>query len=242
MATVRDTWQRNRAAFACGAAALAITVAITILSPPRKVESLSEFLLKLVPFFLATEAIARLDLDERLRSIVARIGLVVTFLGFWAWFVPKIFFYAGVGDDFDQLYVTIFVLTPYVILALAAASRLGGAPGQQVRRLAWAMLLLMVSGIEDLAFLKVNRHTDSRFTSVPDRWTWATHMRVRLGHYPTKYEAYAFITVHVVAALVVLFAPIPKRWSGRGSRQEPPSANHEAEAASVDDSPVEVRA
>jgi hypothetical protein len=237
MAAWRETWQRNRAALACGAAATAITVGLTIASPPRRVESLTEFLLKLVPFFLATEAIARLDLDHRTRSIVARIGLVVTFLGFWAYFVPKIFFYAGVGEDFDQLYVTIFVLTPYVILGLVAACRLGGAAAGLVRRLSWSMLLLMVSGIEDLAFLTVNQHTDPRFTSVPDRWTWATHMRVRLGHYPTKYEAYVFIAVHVVAALVVLFAPVPTAWRRRLGRRWPSEVPpHEGQPADGDGS------
>jgi hypothetical protein len=80
-----------------------------------------------------------------------------------------------------------------------------------VRRMAWAMLLLMISGIEDLTFLLVNDHTDPRFTSIPDRWEWATHMRVRLGFYPTKYQAYAFIAVHVLAALAVLVAPVPRR-------------------------------
>jgi hypothetical protein len=69
------------------------------------------------------------------------------------------------------------------------------------------MLLLMLSGLEDLAFLVVNPHTDPRWTSIPEVWTWASHMKVFIGHAPTKYEAYGFIAVHTALALLVLFLP-----------------------------------
>ena len=94
-----------------------------------------------------------------------------------------------------------------MILSLALAYRLGGGEGSGVRRLAYAMLLLMLSGLEDLAFLTVNPHTDPRWTPIPEVWSWASHMTVFLGHPPTKYEAYGFIAAHVALAALVLFLP-----------------------------------
>jgi hypothetical protein len=203
---VRSALRANCAALGFGAGALLSAGAILLIAAPgREVTSLAAFLVKIVPFGLAAEAIARLDLDERVRSLLARAAIPACFLGFFAFFVPKIFFTL---DDFEKTYVTMLKLVPYVIIALVLAYRLGGGTAEHARRLAWAMLLLMVSGIEDLAFLTVNNHTDPQWATIPDRWTWASHMKVRLGHYPTKYEAYAFIAVHIIAAVVVLFLPL----------------------------------
>jgi hypothetical protein len=80
----------------------------------------------------------------------------------------------------------------------------------------------MLSGLEDLAFLTINPHTDPHFMSIPDQWTWASHINVFFGRPVTQYEAYGFIAVHVVLALVVLLLParalprvrvaMPQRW------------------------------
>jgi hypothetical protein len=72
------------------------------------------------------------------------------------------------------------------------------------------LLLLMLSGLEDLAFLTINHQTDPQFKSIPEHWTWASHINVFFGRPVTKYEAYGFITIHVVAALLVLL--LPARW------------------------------
>ena len=212
---MRGVLRDNRTAIGFGLGAVISAAAILLFAAPeREVTSLTAFLVKLVPFALAAEAIARLDLDPRARSVLARLAIPVCFLGFFAFFVPKIFFSL---DDFEKTYITMLKLVPYVILSLVLAFRLGGGTAEHVRRLGWSMLLLMVSGIEDLAFLTVNHHTDPQWASIPDRWTWASHMKVRLGHYPTKYEAYAFIAVHVIAAVVVLFLPARYLWRRSGT-------------------------
>ena len=51
-------------------------------------------------------------------------------------------------------------MLPYTILALVLCYRLGGGIASQCRRLAYGTLLLMLSGLEDLAFLTINAHTD----------------------------------------------------------------------------------
>jgi hypothetical protein len=178
-----------------------------VLPHDREVKSLGIFLFKLLPFVFATEAIARLDVELARRLHLVRILIPAAFCVFFLYFVPKIFFYL---DDFPTVYYHILVLTPIIIMSLTLAYRLGGGTAANVRRIAYAMLLIMVSGLEDLAFLKVNHHTDPRWATIPDVWTWASHMTVFLGHPPTKNEAFAFIAVHVVLVVFVLAAP--SRW------------------------------
>jgi len=186
-------------------AAVAGAVVVWLALPrEREVGSVWELLAKLVPFVLATEAIARLDGDLARRRWLARLALPAAFLVFFCWFVPKIFYY---NEQFDRLYYYVLTLTPFVVLSLALAYRLGGGTSGEVRRVAYASLLLMLSGLEDLAFLILSPHTDPRFWPIPEVWTWASHMTVFLGHPPTKAEAFAFITVHVALAGLVLLLP-----------------------------------
>jgi hypothetical protein len=192
--------------FALLVAAAVAAAAVVWLALPREREvgSVWELLAKLVPFVLATEAIARMDADLVRRRWLARVALPAAFGVFFCWFVPKIFYY---NDQFDRLYYYVLTLTPFVILSLALAYRLGGGAPGEVRRVAYACLLLMLSGIEDLAFLVLSPHTDPRFWPIPEVWSWASHMTVFLGHPPTKAEAFAFIAVHLVLAGLVLFLP-----------------------------------
>jgi hypothetical protein len=211
---------RRHLPFALLAMAAVAGAALVWLALPheREVGSVGELLAKLVPFALATEAIARMDGHLARRRWLARIALPAAFLVFFCWFVPKIFYY---NEQFDRLYYYVLTLTPFIILSLALAYRLGGGTPGEVRRVAYACLLLMLSGLEDLAFLTLSPHTDPRFWPIPKVWSWASHMTVFLGHPPTRAEAFAFIVVHVVLAGLVLFLPgravarlLPRR--GRG--------------------------
>ena len=197
---------RRHLPFVALAAAAAVAAAFVWFAMPhdREVTALWVLLLKLLPFVLATEAIARLDLAAPTRRKLVVVAVPVAFLVFLCFFVPRMFFFS---DDGPTLYYYVLALTPFVILSLVLAYRLGGGPAGGVRRLAYAMLLLMLSGLEDLAFLTVNPHTDPRWTPIPEVWSWASHMTVFLGHPPTKYEAYGFIAVHVALAALVLFLP-----------------------------------
>lgn len=217
---------RRNAAFLVLIALAAASAAVVwfVLPHDREVKSLGIFLFKLLPFVFAAEAIARLDVELARRLHLVRILIPLAFCVFFLYFVPKIFFYL---DDFKTVYYHILVLTPIIIVTLTLAYRLGGGTPGNVRRIAYAMLLIMVSGLEDLAFLKVNHHTDPQWATIPDVWTWASHMKVFLGHYPSKNEAFAFIAVHVVLVLFVLAAPtrwfaLPQSW--RRSRGADPAA------------------
>ncbi|MEU5508162.1 MULTISPECIES: hypothetical protein [Streptomyces] len=199
---------RRNAPFLVLAALAAVFAGIVWFAMPhdREVKSLGILLFKLVPFVLATEAIAQLD-PVWAQRIRLHLVVPVCFLVYFCYFVPKIFF---VAENHPELYYYILTLTPFVILSLVLAFRIGGGAAHLVRRLSYAMILLMLSGLEDLAFLTVNDHTDPAWQTIPEVWTWASHITVFLGHPASKYEAYAFITVHVLLALFLLFAPT--RW------------------------------
>ncbi|GGM45364.1 hypothetical protein ACFFX1_43245 [Dactylosporangium sucinum] len=203
---------RRNATFLVLVALAAACAAVVWFALPhdREVKSLGIFLFKLVPFVFAIEAIARLDLELARRLHLVRILVPAAFCVFFLYFVPKIFFYL---DDFPSVYYHILVLTPIIISALVLAYRLGGGGAGEVRRLGYAMLLVMLSGLEDFAFLTVNDHTEPPWNTIPAVWDWASHMTVFLGHPPTRNEAYAFIAVHVVLALFILIAPA--RWFER---------------------------
>jgi hypothetical protein len=195
---------------ACSAAAIASAALVWLLAPHgQDLGSVWVLLAKLVPFAFALEAIALLDVELVRRLNVGLLVMAATFMVFLCYFAPRIFFLSNWGT-FEDLYFLVITMLPYAILALVLCYRLGGGIASHCRRLGYGTLLLMLSGLEDLAFLTINHHTDPRFTSIPEHWTWASHINVFFGRPVSKHEAYAFIALHVVAAIVVLF--VPARW------------------------------
>ena len=206
------TANKTTASALCVAAAGVLGGFIWFVLPHEQTATSAWILLfKLTPFAFAVAAIA-LAPDDLLRRLKLHlVAIPAGFLLFFLYFVPRIFFYSGTDGDFEKLYYHMLTAVPLIILSLILSFRLGGGAASTTARLGFAMLLLMLSGLEDLAFLVVNPHTDPRFTPIPDVWPWASHIEVFIGHAPTKYEAYAFIAVHVVLAAAVLF--VPGRWT-----------------------------
>jgi hypothetical protein len=212
----------NRVTLVAGAIAVGLGAAVALgMKPSRDLTSLWVLLCKLAPFVAASIAIAWLDVDRARRLRLHLIAPPLCFLVFFTYFVPQIFYYHNVGN-FDLLYYTILVLTPFVILSLVLSARLGGASTSTVLRLAIAMLLLQLSGIEDLAYV-TNATRHGLMNGIPKVWTWADHITVFIGHPPTRNEAYAFIAVHVILAVLVL--ALPARYvtvaARRAARREP---------------------
>ncbi|MGX7826270.1 hypothetical protein ACTG9Q_14370 [Actinokineospora sp. 24-640] len=222
MAVDQSAFRSHRVFLVLTVAAFAAAAAVWFGFPHEKeLPSLWVLLVKLIPFVLAVEAIAAMDLAEVVRRRIALAAIPVCFLVFFTYFVPKIFFGEGV-------YYLILTLTPFLILSFVLAYRLGGGTGGTVRRLGYACLLLQLSGLEDLAFLTINPHTDPKWTPIPEVWSWADHMTVRVGHELTKNEAFVFIGVHVVLAVLVLTLPdrfwrrlLPRRAPRAERRPEP---------------------
>lgn len=189
---------------------IATGLVLTVTPRGQDLTSVWVFLAHLVPFVLAVESVAALCPQWLRRGRLREVAVILVFLGFWLYLVPSLFAQFNL-QDFDRFYHWLMITTPYVIIAMSLALRLGGASPATVRRFGYAALLLMVSGLEDLFYQIVNG------LPIPERWDWAQHMIVRLGgHVPSKYEAYAFIAVHVVLAIIVLTLP----WRRRGGPHE----------------------
>jgi hypothetical protein len=202
-------WRDNRITVIAGGVAVALVSFIWLALPhDREVTSLWLLLFKLTPYAAASVAVAWLDVYWARRLRLHLYLLPVSFLLFFCYFVPKLFFYAGQEDGFGRLYYLMLALVPFISLSFVLAFRLGGGSRSGVLRVASALILLQLSGLEDLAFLTLNDHpSGSRYASIPEVWTWASHITVFLGHPATKIEAFAFIGVHVILALLVLFLP-----------------------------------
>lgn len=164
----------------------------------REVESLGVLLFKLIPFVFASLFIATVDAELLAQKRISHFLIYIGFLIFFGLFVPRIF-WEGFENESKGLYYIVLILVPFIILLLGFAFRMGGAGSGATLRLLFALLLIMLSGIEDLAYLL----TTPRSGPIPEVWTWASHIKVRLGHFPTKYEAYVFISVHMLLALFV---------------------------------------
>lgn len=206
--------RREAVAFTVFAVAAAAAAAFVWFGLPhdREVKSLGVFLLKLVPFICATEAIAWLP-TRWVRSTTLKLVLVVlAFCGYFLYFVPRLFFYS---DDFPTFYYYMLTMTPVLILSLALAYRLGGGAGAGARRIGYASILVMLSGLEDLSFLT----TTPGQGPIPQVWTWASHMTVFVGRPLHKAEAFVFIAIHVVLAVAVL--TVPTRWLRRSRTPTP---------------------
>jgi hypothetical protein len=167
----------------------------------RDVTSVGILGFKLLPFALAVVAVAWIDHDLVKRWLMPLWLMPLCFLGIFCFFVPKILRYASRGD-FANAYYHMLTLVPIIILTMLLSFRLGGGQRQPIVRLGAALILLQLSGLEDLAFLLLH---DVR--PIPEVWTWASHMTVFLGHAPSRSEAYAFIAVHVLLAVAALMVP-----------------------------------
>jgi hypothetical protein len=202
----RPFLRANAVTLAATAAALVLAgIVWQTMTHTQEISSVWTLLFKLTPFVAASVGIAWLDLGWARRLRLNLIGVPASFLVVFCVFVPRSFFYAR--QPGDEHYYTVLTMVPFIILALSFAYRLGGGSRGTTLRLAFAMLLLQLSGLEDLAYLTLNPHRPPNFTSIPEVWTWAAHITVFLGHPATKTQAYIFITVHVVLALLVLFLP-----------------------------------
>lgn len=202
---------RTTVSLLCLAAAVVLAAVIWLALPHEQdTPNAAILLFKLTPFAFAVAGIALADDVVLRRFRLDLIAIPGAFLLFFLYFVPRIFFYSGSDGDFEELYYHMLTAVPLIILSLLLSYRIGGGKPSTTARLGFAMLLLMLSGLEDLAFLLVNPHTDPQWTPIPEVWTWPSHMIVFIGHAPTKYEAFAFIAIHVLLAAAVLF--VPGRW------------------------------
>src|SRR5690606_5240675 len=211
-------WRDNRVTLLAGALAVALAGLVRFVLPyEQEITSVWMLLVKLTPQLAAVVAVAWLDVAWARRLRLHLVALPAIFLAFLCYFVPKTFMTAMDMQDgtavFEDLYLHVVVFVPFMIVALVLSYRLGGGSREGVLRIGAATTILQMSGLEDLMAVLMN----SRLDGIPELWDWAHHMTVRLGHPATREEAYAFIAVHVVLAVLAL--ALPRRAFGRLPRQ-----------------------
>lgn len=168
--------------------------------------SLWGLLFHLSPFVAAVVVIAYLDVTWAQRLRMHLVLPALCFLVFFTYFISHNFVFHTL-DDFDRLYYNQLMMVPFIILALTLCIRLGGGRRSVVVRLAAALLLVQLSGVEDLSFLIIADLRTEESNPIPEVWDWADHMAVRLGHHPSKTEAFVFIGTHLTLAALVLLLP-----------------------------------
>ncbi|GGO80792.1 hypothetical protein [Nonomuraea cavernae] len=222
--TTSSFWRDNRVALAIGALAVALAAMVRFVIPyEQEITSLWILLAKLTPQIAAFFAVAWLDVAWARRLRLHLVAVPAVFLAFLCYFVPATFITAMDMADgkavFEDLYLHVVVSVPFLMVALTLAYRLGGGSREGVLRTGAAMTILQMSGLEDLMAVLMNRSLDG----IPEVWGWAHHITVRLGHVATREEAFAFIAVHVVLAVLAL--ALPRRlFTALGSRLRPRTA------------------
>lgn len=208
LSTSSSFWRDNRVALPLGVLAVALAALVRFVIPyEQEITSLWILLVKLTPQLAALACVAWLDVAWARRLRLHLVALPAIFLAFLGYFVPATFMTAldmvdGTAE-FEDLYLHVVVFVPFIMIALALAYRVGGGSREGVLRVGAAMTILQMSGLEDLVAVLLN----SRLDGIPEVWDWAHHITVRLGHVATRNEAYAFIAVHVVLAVLVLAVP-----------------------------------
>ncbi|WP_336204420.1 hypothetical protein [Nonomuraea sp. LPB2021202275-12-8] len=223
LSTSSSFWRDNRVALLLGALTVALAAVVRFVIPyEREISSIWMLLVKLTPQLAAFASVAWIDVAWARRLRLHLVALPAIFLGFLCYFVPATFMTALDMVDgtavFEDLYLHVVVFVPFIMIALVLAYRLGGGSREGVLRLGAAMTILQMSGLEDLVAVVLN----SRLDGIPEVWDWAHHITVRLGHVATRTEAYAFIAVHVVLAVLAL--TVPRRlFTALGRRLRPGS-------------------
>ncbi|MFC7548613.1 hypothetical protein [Plantactinospora sp. GCM10030261] len=202
-----------------GALALLIMV---VLPPDRTIDSVLEVLFKASPLVLAVLAIAGFPQRPGLGLTLLGV-LVVGYMGVLDTLnVNHIFAYAEASDQdaaFPELYQFTIFMNAFTVLAVLFAYRLGGAGTDRVLKAGLAAVLVVLSGLNDLAFYYTNSWSNGR----PERLHWASHISVFVGGPPTPPVAIAFCLVHLAVAGVILMLPV-RRWLGRFPIDQPTSA------------------
>lgn len=185
----------------------------------RNLANAGVFFVKLLPFVFALIGIAHFP-SFKLRTVFRQVALLLLFFVAWCYFTPKLFYaFMEHPSDFNSYYLVIQMMMPYIILALAAAFRIGGGRTKDVLVFGGCGLLILVSGLEDLFSVLLRTMADPGYV-FPEVWSWADHMSVFIGRALTKNEAYVFIGIHVALIAVVLWFAYAARSPFKASQKE----------------------
>lgn len=186
----------------------------------RDLRSVGILLFKLTPFFLASLGIAWFP--KKAPPWFKAVLVFATLFPLLGFLVPRELNLVTEGyllghsmnptDDlapliamFAEFYTVMAILVPYAILMTAFAYRCGGGSAAYTLKIAWAGILLTLSGFEDVMFWIANARGP-----FPDTAPWASHVTIFLGRTATRTEFYAFIAVHFVLIAILFALPLDR--------------------------------
>jgi hypothetical protein len=194
----------------------------------QELESVWTLGLKFLPFVFASLAIAWFPARSRgavLLVVATLLPLMAVLVPRQAYLVVQAYEAAAPGVEkgarvgFDEYYTVHYTIVAYVMLAIPFAYRCGGGGAAGALKIAWAGMLLLLSGLEDIMYVVASGEP------MPERVEWAEHVTVFLGHPPTSGELYVFCAIHFVLIAVLLALPLDRigRRLGGAVRVHPPA-------------------
>lgn len=195
------------------AGAVLAALIMVVLPADRTIDNAGEALFRVAPLVLAVVAIAGFPQRPRLGLVLLAV-LVIGYMGVLDTLnIIHIFQFADAADQtaaFPRLYQFTIFINAFTVTAVLFGYRLGGASTARTLKAGVAAILVVLSGLNDLAFYFAYDWPDGR----PDRLSWASHIEVFIGGAPTPAAAIAFCLVHLALASAVLALPV-QRWLDR---------------------------
>jgi hypothetical protein len=186
-----------------------------VLPPDRTIDSLGEFVFKLIPLLTGVMTVALFP-QRRIWLHWLLLGAFLFYMGFidsrYVLEVLRLAEQSGANGTSQQQFASFYRYTLFVnaftLFLSLFAFRLGGGSSERTLKLGLCAILILISGLNDLTFWLMYEWPQGR----PETFDWASHVIVFTRQAPTVSGMLIFISAHMVLVAAVMFAPLG-RWS-----------------------------
>jgi hypothetical protein len=184
-----------------------------VLPPDRVIDGLVEFLFKITPLVTAVFAIALFPKKGNWVGLLLVLGFI-----FYMGYIDSVFFIqlgdlldAAVADTYQQQFPAFYTfhifVNSFTVLLAIFAYRLGGAHAARVIKVGLSGILVMISGLNDLATWVIYPWPNGERPLV---FHWASHVAIFIGRDPNLYHMLAFLTIHLLLIGIIFWLPLEK--------------------------------
>lgn len=184
-----------------------------VLPPDRVINGFTEFLFKITPFVTAVFAIALFPKKGNWVGLLLVLGFI-----FYMGYIDSAFFIqlgnlldAAVADTYQEQFPAFYTfhifVNSFTVLLAIFAYRLGGANAARVIKVGLSGILVMISGLNDLATWVIYPWPNGERPFV---FYWASHVAIFIGRDPTLYHMLAFLAVHLLLIGLLFWLPLEK--------------------------------
>lgn len=178
---------------------------------PHKIyiDTILEPTIKIIAFIIVILGIAFIP-NKGKPSRFGYLVILIALFSFLVYIIPRISYYGFIGipkneaNCYDTFYTYLWLyLYPAIICTTCFAYRIAGGEPDKCIKIALIPIIGLFSGLLDLVWWPVNG------LEIPDVLQ-ANHIRIIIGHWPSKTEAIIFALCHIPLAVIVLFVPLNK--------------------------------